>query len=46
MCDMGYINELKSWRWFLWLEGEYMGDFSTKKDAMNFLNDYKQRKQE
>ena len=31
-CDDKYKEQ---WRWFLWINGEYIGDFSSKKKALD-----------
>ncbi|HDY87755.1 MAG TPA: hypothetical protein ENH82_06505 [bacterium] len=33
-CDYEYRNE---WRWFLWINGDYEGDFRTKKEAFKHV---------
>ena len=34
-CDTEYHNE---WRWWLTVEGEYIGDFRTKTEAMTYVS--------
>lgn len=33
-CD---YRRLKSWRWFLWVDGYYQGDFNLKRDAIEHI---------
>jgi hypothetical protein len=33
-CDVKYCWQ---WRWFLWIGGNYEGDFKRKRDALNHL---------
>jgi len=36
MCDVGGY-EIKLRRWFLTCDGEYVGDFATKQEAVDYL---------
>lgn len=40
MCDYGAWDS-KTWRWFLSIEGDFKGDFQTKKEVMEYLTNYK-----
>jgi len=34
-CNPEWYNE---WRWFLWVDDNYVGDFRTKAEAFDWLN--------
>ena len=35
-CDYRYAKE---WRWFLWVDGYYQGDFRLKREALKYIKD-------
>ncbi len=37
MCDEGK-GDTRVWRWFLWVEGKYIGDFERKRDALRAMS--------
>ena len=37
LCDV-LIVPLRSFRWHLWIEGEYRGNFKTKREALAFID--------